>query len=101
MTPMQIIHSATLNSAELSGMHDRIGSLEAGRFADVIGVMPFIQRGRIRWRTPLARVTIGVRDTIPSASNVLLCKRIAVRAVDAAAVGRFERHSRMQRADAD
>jgi imidazolonepropionase-like amidohydrolase len=38
MTPMQIIQSATLNGAELLGMHDRIGSLEAGRVADVIAV---------------------------------------------------------------
>ena len=38
MTPMQIIQSATINGAEMLGMHDRIGSLEPGRFADVIAV---------------------------------------------------------------
>ena len=38
MTPMQIIQSATINGAEMLGMHDRIGSLEAGRLADVIAV---------------------------------------------------------------
>jgi imidazolonepropionase-like amidohydrolase len=38
MTPMQIIQAATVNAAELLGRSNRIGSLEAGRLADVIAV---------------------------------------------------------------
>jgi imidazolonepropionase-like amidohydrolase len=38
MTPMQAIRAATLTAAELMGWEDRVGSLEPGRFADVIAV---------------------------------------------------------------
>ena len=38
MTPMQAIQAATLNAAELLGWSDRIGVIEAGRFADIIAV---------------------------------------------------------------
>jgi imidazolonepropionase-like amidohydrolase len=38
MTPMQAIRSATTVAAELLGWSDRIGSLEAGKFADLIAV---------------------------------------------------------------
>lgn len=38
MTPMEIIHAATRNAAELLGMQERIGTLEAGKLADIIGV---------------------------------------------------------------
>jgi imidazolonepropionase-like amidohydrolase len=38
MTPMEIIHAATRNAAELLGMQDRIGTLEAGKLADIICV---------------------------------------------------------------
>ena len=38
MTPMQAIQSATLNAAELLGWSDRVGVIEAGRFADIIAV---------------------------------------------------------------
>jgi imidazolonepropionase-like amidohydrolase len=38
MTPMQAIRSATLDASELIGWRDRVGSLERGRFADVIAV---------------------------------------------------------------
>jgi imidazolonepropionase-like amidohydrolase len=36
MTPWQIIQAATENGAELLGRQDRIGSIEAGKFADII-----------------------------------------------------------------
>lgn len=36
MTPWQIIQAATLNAAELLGWDDRIGSIEAGKFADIV-----------------------------------------------------------------
>jgi imidazolonepropionase-like amidohydrolase len=38
MTPWQIIQAATVNDAELLGMSDRIGAIEAGKFADIIAV---------------------------------------------------------------
>jgi imidazolonepropionase-like amidohydrolase len=36
MTPWQIIEAATVNDAELLGWQDRIGSIEAGKLADVV-----------------------------------------------------------------
>jgi len=38
MTPAQALHSATSNAAELLGMQNQIGSIEAGKFADIIAV---------------------------------------------------------------
>lgn len=38
LTPMQAIQSATVNGADLLGWSDRVGSIEAGRFADIIAV---------------------------------------------------------------
>ncbi len=39
MTPMEIIHAATRNAAELLGMQDRLGTLEQGKLADIIAVL--------------------------------------------------------------
>src|SRR6201993_5221902 len=36
MTPWQIIQAATVNAAELLDWQDRIGSIEAGKFADIV-----------------------------------------------------------------
>jgi imidazolonepropionase-like amidohydrolase len=38
MTPMQAIKSATIVAAQLMGWDDRIGTLEAGKFADIVAV---------------------------------------------------------------
>ena len=38
MTPLQAIQSATVNDADLLGWADRIGTLEPGKFADIIAV---------------------------------------------------------------
>ncbi len=38
MMPAQALRSATMISAELLGMQDQIGSLEPGKFADVVAV---------------------------------------------------------------
>lgn len=38
LTPMQSIQAATVNAADLLGWSDRVGSLEPGRFADIIAV---------------------------------------------------------------
>ncbi|MBV9435809.1 MAG: amidohydrolase family protein [Acidobacteria bacterium] len=38
MTPLQAIQTATVNAADLLGWSDRIGTLEAGKFADIVAV---------------------------------------------------------------
>lgn len=38
MTPMQAIQSATVNAADLLGWADKVGSIEPGKFADIIAV---------------------------------------------------------------
>ncbi len=38
MKPLEIIQAATRNGAELLGMKDRVGTLETGKFADIIAV---------------------------------------------------------------
>jgi len=38
MTPADVIRAATVNAAESLGWKDRIGALEAGKFADIIAV---------------------------------------------------------------
>jgi imidazolonepropionase-like amidohydrolase len=38
MTPLEILHAATSNAAELLGWKDKIGTLEAGKYADVVAV---------------------------------------------------------------
>ena len=38
MTPAQALRSATLTASELLGMQEKIGSLEAGKFADIVAV---------------------------------------------------------------
>lgn len=38
LTPIQAIQSATINAADLIGVKDKIGSISAGKFADIIAV---------------------------------------------------------------
>ena len=38
LTPLQAIQAATINAADLLGWADRVGTLEAGKFADLIAV---------------------------------------------------------------
>ncbi|MCG2584129.1 amidohydrolase family protein [Massilia sp. TS11] len=38
MTPMQAIQAATIDAADLLGWKDRIGSIKAGKYADIIAV---------------------------------------------------------------
>ena len=38
LTPMQAIQSATVNAADLLGWTDRVGSIKAGKLADIIAV---------------------------------------------------------------
>jgi len=38
MTPIQAIQTATVNAADLLGWSDRIGTIESGKFADIVAV---------------------------------------------------------------
>jgi imidazolonepropionase-like amidohydrolase len=38
MTPMQAIHSATVTASELLGMQKEIGTIEVGKYADIVAV---------------------------------------------------------------
>jgi imidazolonepropionase-like amidohydrolase len=38
LTPLQAIQSATVSAADLLGWSDRVGSIEPGKFADLIAV---------------------------------------------------------------
>ena len=38
MTPAQAIRAATASAAELLDMQDKIGTIEAGKFADIVAV---------------------------------------------------------------
>jgi imidazolonepropionase-like amidohydrolase len=54
MTPMQAIQSATRVAAECMGWEDRVGTVEAGRFADLIAVSgdplrDVTELERVRW----------------------------------------------------
>ena len=38
MTPAQALGSANMSAAELLGMQDKMGSIEPGKFADIVAV---------------------------------------------------------------
>ena len=38
MTPAQAIRAATVSASELLGMQDQIGTIEKGKFADIVAV---------------------------------------------------------------
>jgi imidazolonepropionase-like amidohydrolase len=38
LTPLQSIQAATVNAADLIGWSDRVGTLEAGKLADIVAV---------------------------------------------------------------
>jgi len=65
MTPVQVLQAATINDARLLGMDNRIGSLKAGRYADIIAVdgdpladfgalnrVVFVMKGGTIYRSP-------------------------------------------------
>ncbi len=68
MRPMDAILSATRNAADLLGASDRVGSIQAGRFADIIAVagdpladisemtrVQFVMKGGVVRRGPIGR----------------------------------------------
>jgi imidazolonepropionase-like amidohydrolase len=65
MTPAQALRSATASAAELLGMQDKVGTIEPGKWADIvavpgdplvnIGVMErvdFVMKGGVVYRKP-------------------------------------------------
>ncbi|MBZ5684177.1 MAG: amidohydrolase family protein [Acidobacteriia bacterium] len=65
MTPAQAIRAATINAAELLGMKDSLGTLEAGKLADIVAVpgdpladvslmekVDFVMKGGVVFRKP-------------------------------------------------
>jgi imidazolonepropionase-like amidohydrolase len=65
MTPAQAIRAATINAAELLGMKDSLGALEAGTLADIVAVpgdplgdislmekVDFVMKGGVVYRKP-------------------------------------------------
>ncbi len=74
MTPMQAISSATSNAADLLGWSDRVGSVQQGRFADLVAVdgdpladitqlerVQFVMKGGVVYRTGGQPVTTASR----------------------------------------
>ena len=66
MTPMQAIQSATVTAAELLGQTDHLGSVQAGKFADLVAVpsdplqdiavlekIPFVMKGGTIYKNTL------------------------------------------------
>ena len=65
MTPAQAIHSATVTASELLGMQDKIGTIEVGKWADIVAVpgdpladatalekVDFVMKGGVVYRKP-------------------------------------------------
>jgi imidazolonepropionase-like amidohydrolase len=58
LTPLQAIQAGTVNAADLLGWSDRVGTLEAGKFADLIAV----NGDPLADVTVLERVTVVIKD---------------------------------------
>ncbi len=67
-TPMQAIQSATINSADLLGWKDQIGSIKVGKYADIVAVtenpldkisvlenMQFVMKGGVVYKNTLTK----------------------------------------------
>jgi imidazolonepropionase-like amidohydrolase len=76
MTPMQAITSATATAADLLGWSDRVGSIQTGRFADIVAVdgdplrditelqrVRFVMKGGVVYKERGAAVSGGVSAT--------------------------------------
>ena len=67
MTPMQAIHSATVTASELLGMQKEVGTIEVGKYADIVAVpgnplgdisvmekVDFVMKGGVIYKQPQA-----------------------------------------------
>ena len=81
MPPMEAILSATRSAADLLGASDRVGSLQAGRFADVIAVsgdplkditelqrITFVMKGGIVYKQAAAQAAVDSWPAAPMTS---------------------------------
>jgi imidazolonepropionase-like amidohydrolase len=64
MTPMDAIFAATRNAADLLGKSDRLGSIQAGRLADIVAVAgdPVAQPQNLRHATFVMKGGVVYRD---------------------------------------
>lgn len=75
MTPLQAIQTATVNAADLLGWSDRIGTIEAGKYADMVAVSTdptqdvttlehpvFVMKGGVVYRNETAATGANPRD---------------------------------------
>lgn len=60
MTPLQALQTATIHAAKLLGWEDRIGTLEAGRFADLVAV----EGDPLKDVTELERVRVVIKGGV-------------------------------------
>ena len=60
MTPAQAIRSATVTAAELLGMQDKVGTIEAGKYADIVAV----PGDPLRDVTDLEKVNFVMKDGV-------------------------------------
>ncbi len=69
MTPAQAIRSATLTAAELMGLDGEVGTLEPGRFADLVAVAgdPLADVRALEEPVLVAKGGTVVRDDRPAA----------------------------------
>jgi imidazolonepropionase-like amidohydrolase len=58
MTPMQAIHTGTTTAAELLGWSDKMGTIEAGKWADMVAV----QGDPLKDITELSRVKFVLKS---------------------------------------
>ena len=72
MTPAQAIRTATQNSADLIGRSKDVGTIEAGKYADIIAVtgnplqdvsilqnVGFVMKGGVIYKDKLANTAVG------------------------------------------
>ena len=81
MTPLEALKTTTLNAADLMGWTDKVGSLEPGKWADVIAVsgdplkdiktlehVSFVMKGGVIYKDEAAPATIDKLSAVAERS---------------------------------